>query len=111
MATLDDNIATQVVRDEENEAEQFRHVEENGHMNKSRRVEDKGYSKTSVTSNMSSEVVLDEKSTWSQNQQKMFEKALATVPKDVPDRWVQIARNVPGKTKVSIFHFTIMTLT
>ena len=45
----------------------------------------------------------DDKNAWSQNQQKLFEKSLSSVPKDAPDRWTQIARNVPGKTKVSLF--------
>ncbi|CAF2334275.1 unnamed protein product [Rotaria sp. Silwood2] len=38
---------------------------------------------------------------WSQNDQHLLECALKTVPKDTPgvDRWEQIARCVPGKTR------------
>jgi hypothetical protein len=66
---------------------------------------DKGYSVASTTG-ATTESSEDDKNAWSQNQQKLFEKALGSVPKDVPDRWTQIARNVPGKTKVSVFFCT-----
>ena len=60
---------------------------------------DKGYS-TSTAKSTAQESSEHDKNAWSQNQQKLFEKALASVPKDASDRWTQIARNVPGKTKV-----------
>lgn len=37
---------------------------------------------------------------WSQEQQKLLEKALKEVGKDVPNRWDKIAECVPDKTKV-----------
>ena len=36
---------------------------------------------------------------WSQEQQKLFEKALKEIGKDVPNRWDRIAESVPGKSK------------
>jgi DnaJ family protein C protein 1 len=41
-----------------------------------------------------------EKCVWSQDHQKLFEKALKEIGKDVPNRWEKIAESVPGKTKV-----------
>jgi DnaJ family protein C protein 1 len=41
-----------------------------------------------------------EKCVWSQEHQKLFEKALKEIGKDVPNRWDKIAESVPGKTKV-----------
>lgn len=35
-------------------------------------------------------------STWTQAQNKMFEKALATYDKDTPERWQNVARAVGG---------------
>ena len=61
---------------------------------------DKGYSTTTAKSS-TQESSEHDKNAWSQNQQKLFEKALASVSKDAPDRWTEIARNVPGKTKVN----------
>jgi DnaJ family protein C protein 1 len=43
-------------------------------------------------------VGIDDK--WSQEQQKLFEKALKEIGKDVPNRWDKIAEIVPGKNKV-----------
>lgn len=67
-------------------------------------ISEKGYSTTSAARSSTAESSEDDRNAWSQNQQKHFEKALSLVPKDAPDRWTQIARNVPGKTKVSIFY-------
>ncbi len=46
----------------------------------------------------------DNKTIWSQDQQKLLENALKVVDKNVADRWERIAVMVPGKTKV-IFLF------
>ena len=73
----------------------------NGEAKQKLEAPDKGYSVTSTTKS-TTESSEEDRNAWSQNQQKLFEKALGSVPKDVPDRWTQIARNVPGKTKVSV---------
>lgn len=71
----------------------------NGMAKQKPEILDKGYS-TSTAKSTAQESSEHDKNAWSQNQQKLFEKALASVPKDASDRWTQIARNVPGKTKV-----------
>lgn len=38
-------------------------------------------------------------SSWTQDQQTLFEKALKEIGKDTPNRWDKIAEAVPGKTK------------
>jgi len=45
-------------------------------------------------------VIGNDSSVWSQNQQKQLELALQQFPKTVTDRWTCIAQAVPGKTKV-----------
>ncbi|KAL5855835.1 hypothetical protein ACOSQ4_005637 [Xanthoceras sorbifolium] len=37
-------------------------------------------------------------STWTQKQNKLFEKALALYDKDTPDRWQNVAKAVGGKS-------------
>lgn len=37
-------------------------------------------------------------SSWTTKQNKMFEKALAVYDKDTPDRWLNVARAVGGKS-------------
>lgn len=107
-ASLDDNIVTQATSDERNGLEKVgQQLPANGsatnhQTGNTSKVQDKGYYTTSAASNNLAEGAQVEKDVWSQNQQKLFEKALASVAKDVPDRWIQIARNVPGKTKVGI---------
>jgi hypothetical protein len=101
---LDDNIVTQAVKEDDNDMSTEDQVKPttNG---VAKQALDKGYSVASTTG-ATTESSEDDKNAWSQNQQKLFEKALGSVPKDVPDRWTQIARNVPGKTKVSVFFCT-----
>lgn len=70
-------------------------------MGPSSNIEEKGYSTASKGKSSTAGSSEDDKNAWSQSQQKLFEKALASVPKDAADRWTQIARNVPGRTKVS----------
>ena len=36
---------------------------------------------------------------WSQEEQSSLEKALKTVPKDAEDRWGEVAKLIPGRTK------------
>ncbi|XP_021889840.1 transcription factor SRM1-like [Carica papaya] len=43
-------------------------------------------------------------SSWSREQDKAFENALATYPEDSTDRWERIAGDVPGKTLEEIKH-------
>lgn len=43
-------------------------------------------------------------SSWSREQDKAFENALATYPEDSSDRWEKIAADVPGKTLEEIKH-------
>ncbi|PON52709.1 GAMYB transcription factor [Trema orientale] len=43
-------------------------------------------------------------SSWSREQDKAFENALATYPEDSSDRWEKIAADVPGKTVEEIKH-------
>ena len=50
---------------------------------------------------------------WSQNQQKIFEWALAQYPKGTAERWDKIAEHIPGKTKadcVARFKFIVEQL-
>ena len=42
-------------------------------------------------------------SSWSQYQQKQLEWALMQYPKFAKDRWENIAKAVPGKSKVKIY--------
>lgn len=43
-------------------------------------------------------------SSWSREQDKAFENAIATYPEDSPDRWEKIAADVRGKTLEEIKH-------
>lgn len=43
-------------------------------------------------------------SVWSREQDKQFEKALATYPEDSSDRWEKIAADVPGKSEEEVKH-------
>ncbi|XP_051144054.1 transcription factor SRM1-like [Andrographis paniculata] len=43
-------------------------------------------------------------SAWSREQDKLFEKAIATHRHDTPDRWEKIAADVPGKSVEQIKH-------
>ncbi|OVA10717.1 SANT/Myb domain [Macleaya cordata] len=45
-----------------------------------------------------------ESSTWSREQDKAFENALAVQPEDSADRWEKIAAEVPGKTLEDVKH-------
>ncbi len=103
--SLDDNIVTQAVREDSNGVSKDLQVKPttNGVQKQKAETLDKGYSTTSTAIPSATESSEDDKNAWSQNQQKLFEKSLSSVPKDAPDRWTQIARNVPGKTKVSLF--------
>ena len=50
---------------------------------------------------------------WSQNQQKIFEWALAQYPKGTAERWDKIAEHIPGKNKtdcVARFKFIVESL-
>ncbi|XP_078429434.1 protein RADIALIS-like 6 [Wolffia australiana] len=38
------------------------------------------------------------RSTWTVEQNKLFERALAVIDESVPDRWLKIAALVPGKS-------------
>lgn len=40
----------------------------------------------------------DNKARWTPAENKMFENALALNDKDTPDRWLRVARMIPGKT-------------
>jgi len=44
-------------------------------------------------------------SEWSNEQNKLFENALANYPEDALDRWEKIAADVPGKTLEQIKHY------
>ena len=46
----------------------------------------------------------DNSSTWSKEQDKAFENALATYPEESVDRWEKIAADVPGKSLEEIQH-------
>ncbi|XP_068663230.1 protein RADIALIS-like 4 [Aristolochia californica] len=41
---------------------------------------------------------LSSSSSWTQKQNKCFERALAIFDKDTPDRWEKVASMVPGKS-------------
>ncbi|CAB3998995.1 dnaJ homolog subfamily C member 1 [Paramuricea clavata] len=99
--SLDDNIVTQAVREDNNGMSNDHQVKPttNGVSKQKSEIPEKGYSTTSAARSSTAESSEDDRNAWSQNQQKLFEKALSLVPKDAPDRWTQIARNVPGKTK------------
>ncbi|CAA2999601.1 transcription factor SRM1, partial [Olea europaea subsp. europaea] len=43
-------------------------------------------------------------SMWSREQDRQFEKALATYPEDCSDRWEKIAADVPGKSLEEVKH-------
>ncbi|XP_011070471.1 transcription factor SRM1 [Sesamum indicum] len=43
-------------------------------------------------------------SMWSREQDKLFEKAIATYPEDSSDRWEKIAADVPGKSVEEVKH-------
>nr|UKB40106.1 MYB transcription factor [Glaucidium palmatum] len=40
---------------------------------------------------------------WTQEENKLFENALAIYDKDTPDRWQKVADMIPGKTVVDVF--------
>ena len=66
-----------------------------------------------TTSTVSKEDSTPDDGGWSQNQQKIFEGALAQFPKGTPERWEKIAEHIPGKTKadcVQRFKFIVETL-
>lgn len=48
------------------------------------------------------EVEAADEDTWSQDQQKLLEKALKEINKDTPNRWDRIAEQVPNKNKVNV---------
>lgn len=95
-SSLNDNIVTQAVCVDQDLTTSIDHqLRTNFNIvkdNETWETTDKGYNTVSTTKSNDS--------LWTQNQQKQFEKALATVPKDASDRWTQIAKNVPGKSKV-----------
>jgi len=69
-------------------------------------------SSSQSSSTVKEDVSVDEGG-WSQNQQKIFEWALAQYPKGTAERWDKIAENIPGKTKadcVARFKFIVETL-
>lgn len=41
-------------------------------------------------------------SSWSKEENKMFERALAIYAEDSPDRWFKVASMIPGKTVVDV---------
>ncbi|KAI3769762.1 hypothetical protein L6452_00877 [Arctium lappa] len=46
---------------------------------------------------------------WTDKQNKAFEKALAVFDKDTPDRWHNVAKAVPGKTAQEVErHFELL---
>ncbi|XP_046846689.1 dnaJ homolog subfamily C member 1-like [Xenia sp. Carnegie-2017] len=94
-SSLNDNIVTQAVCVDQDLTTSIDHQLKtnfnNVKDNETWETTDKGYNTVSTTKSNDS--------LWTQNQQKQFEKALATVPKDASDRWTQIAKNVPGKSK------------
>ncbi|KAH0466582.1 hypothetical protein IEQ34_003820 [Dendrobium chrysotoxum] len=48
-------------------------------------------------------------STWTQKQNKLFERALAVYDKDTPDRWQNVARAVGGKTAEEVkLHYELL---
>jgi len=72
---------------------------------------------SSTSSSTTTLIVKDEKSQddggWSQNQQKIFEWALAQYPKGTAERWDKIAEHIPGKNKtdcVARFKFIVESL-
>lgn len=105
-ANLDDNIVTTAIREGHNGFSGDHQVKPTTNGVTKSEIQDKGYSTVSAAKSSTAEFSTaesseDDRNAWSQNQQKLFEKALATVAKDASDRWTQIARNVPGKSKVS----------
>lgn len=46
----------------------------------------------------------DDSGSWSREQDKAFENALATYPEDLDDRWEKIGGDVPGKTLEEVKH-------
>jgi len=74
-------------------------------------------SAASASTSSSTTLVKEEKSQddggWSQNQQKIFEWALAQYPKGTAERWDKIAQHIPGKNKsdcVARFKFIVESL-
>lgn len=106
-SSLHDNIVTQAVCVDQDLTtsidHQLRTNLNNVKDNETWETTDKGYNTVSTTKSNDS--------LWTQNQQKQFEKALATVPKDASDRWTQIAKNVPGKSKVYLIISQLSYLT
>lgn len=46
---------------------------------------------------------------WTDKQNKAFERALAVFDKDTPDRWQNVAKAVPGKTAEEVQrHFELL---
>ncbi|KAH9659839.1 Duplicated homeodomain-like superfamily protein [Citrus sinensis] len=41
-------------------------------------------------------------SSWTREEDKLFERALVTFPEETPGRWERIARQVPGKSSVDV---------
>nr|UKB40108.1 MYB transcription factor [Hydrastis canadensis] len=41
---------------------------------------------------------------WTQQENKLFENALAIYDKDTPDRWQKVANMIPGKTEMDVFN-------
>ncbi|KAK8971452.1 Transcription factor DIVARICATA [Platanthera guangdongensis] len=47
--------------------------------------------------------------TWTPGENKMFERALVDVPEDAPDRWWQIAAQIPGKAPEDVhLHYLVL---
>ncbi|PIA59287.1 hypothetical protein AQUCO_00400289v1 [Aquilegia coerulea] len=50
-------------------------------------------------------ILEDSKSSkWTQQENKLFENALAIYDKDMPDRWQKVANMIPGKTVMDVFN-------
>lgn len=41
-------------------------------------------------------------SSWTRDEDKLFERALVVFPEETPDRWEKIASQVPGKSSVDV---------